>query len=1372
MTITKTRGSIRFSRRTNAARLLPMPSRYRARLLSGTAIVGGALIAVGTLIVMPRPTLAETITAACGKTGNNYTCNTTTNDPIVLEPGGPFSVNMGGDLNLPLIWNGSNALPAVTIHAGGFSTSTTPPFTYGIHLNPGSSITNGSGEGLYVTDVGTVVINIDAATTTPEAHTAASIAGTQGIHVDGQGFSEGGEGDGSIGTSVTINVNGHVSGSSGAGVEVTNVSTVTVNSKTFKSILGSGNLAGIYAHDDDQVFVYNEDGLTAGVLSTTDGIWITEISGLDKGSGNAVYIANTSGPLKHGAVIVGGSDGVRVSGLFGVSSEGDANDLAIDNFAIPTLAGDAITWAPGGLIAGMGSDGIYAADINGNTTIDNRFTREGSIDFSTLDSAVWGSEGDLLGPTGSSVPGTTGFSTGIYGRLDGIIGTGIDKKVTIRNRDGRIAGATADGILLTDIGGSDVAIRGVEVDNSGGNILDLGRFAFGGTIWGARDGVTISNVDGVFVTALGLSPVTPSFTYGVGVYNDDGGSIFGGESGVSVTQSLSNVLVSNYGGIIEGFTEEGVHLSTAYDHGVVVLNGYGRFSQTSASEGRIIADDTALNLTSGTAFVWNAMGGSVIGSGADVAPVITLSTDPAVSFASGISGNIVDENEGGGEPVEYLDELARVGSLIVNGGVLTSTENPHFERGVLNVASQVNQLPNDTVATQAMFDDTALFADYAATGGAFGSLSNGSTDLNDYAATAEDLLIQSESGAVTVFNGDILRAFQTESDVGIADGLMFGRVNLTSSTFVDYTDSESPDGTVGNTLVNLGKWFTTNRDGESGSEFGNVMNSDAGEDAIFNFGLVQTAFHGESGDTTTFVLDDFYNGDPLGVITTEAADDTDNTFSGLVSMIDDGADDRTFIYGNFHGAATGSTARSYLGIDVFFADPNEGGVSDTLQIGSEGDLVDVTGTTGVIVHKLNTATDASTKIGDRIVVVYAYTGDQLEDFTCTATWCQDGDSFFVSDHSPDYVQVNGAGFVRDGLFMWGMKQFEVPNDPQTDLVATWGPDAAQQSSLGPSLTRLWNDTAGHAEDNVYGLVYPQTNTATGGAGADLSAIPDTIVAPPEATPQKSALWGRLTGSWTSRDTTISQSAPPSTFNSSLDQSTYGLTAGVEFRPNGGDSQSRFGLYGGYLASNLSFDTFTAASHSSGGTVGGYAALIKGPWYIDAEVKADFLSLDYTSPSVSLSTHGTSIGVLANTGYRMENGKSFFEPIASFSFVNSAIGNTSGGGGSITYSGTQSIRGGLGARVGVTLGAAGGTQTELDVLGKVWDEFGPASTVTVSDGVNTTTFTDSFSGISGEVVGRATIYNADRSSSGFASVGGKFGTGTTSVSAKVGVRKNF
>ena len=91
---------------------------------------------------------------------------------------------------------------------------------------------------------------------------------------------------------------------------------------------------------------------------------------------------------------------------------------------------------------------------------------------------------------------------------------------------------------------------------------------------------------------------------------------------------------------------------------------------------------------------------------------------------------------------------------------------------------------------------------------------------------------------------------------------------------------------------------------------------------------------------------------------------------------------------------------------------------------------------------------------------------------------------------------------------------------------------------------------------------------------------------------------------------------------------------------------------------------------------------------------------------------------------------------------------------------------------MTLGTPGDTTTEVSVMGKIWNEFEDANQITISDGINSTTFSDGISGVFGELSGTATVYSADRSFSAFGSAGVKFNEDFTSVDAKAGIRKGF
>jgi outer membrane autotransporter protein len=227
------------------------------------------------------------------------------------------------------------------------------------------------------------------------------------------------------------------------------------------------------------------------------------------------------------------------------------------------------------------------------------------------------------------------------------------------------------------------------------------------------------------------------------------------------------------------------------------------------------------------------------------------------------------------------------------------------------------------------------------------------------------------------------------------------------------------------------------------------------------------------------------------------------------------------------------------------------------------------------------------------------------------------------------------------------------------------------------------------------------------------------------------------------------------------------------KPGGDDSPVRLGLFGGYVTSSLDFNYGGSSADYEGGVLGGYAAYNDGAFYIDATVKGDMLDTTYSFGGLEVGADVTSVGVGANTGYRMHMGPGYLEPVASFAYVHSEADDFSDGGtGTVSFSNGESIRAGAGARIGTTFGANGGPTTELSLLGKVWNEFADANTVTLSDGGTTVEFTDDISGIFGEVSANLLVTSADGTMSGFLTAGGQFGEDFTSLNAKAGVRKGF
>jgi outer membrane autotransporter protein len=112
-----------------------------------------------------------------------------------------------------------------------------------------------------------------------------------------------------------------------------------------------------------------------------------------------------------------------------------------------------------------------------------------------------------------------------------------------------------------------------------------------------------------------------------------------------------------------------------------------------------------------------------------------------------------------------------------------------------------------------------------------------------------------------------------------------------------------------------------------------------------------------------------------------------------------------------------------------------------------------------------------------------------------------------------------------------------------------------------------------------------------------------------------------------------------------------------------------------------------------------------------------------------------------------------------------------GGATVSFGDAESLRGGIGARLGTTLKNKDGSTTEFTVLGRLWNEFAGDNTVTISDGSNSNKFTNDIGGLYEEVSGTVTFASVNHLSV-YVSGGGIFGADSTTWDAKAGVRKEF
>jgi hypothetical protein len=254
-----------------------------------------------------------------------------------------------------------------------------------------------------------------------------------------------------------------------------------------------------------------------------------------------------------------------------------------------------------------------------------------------------------------------------------------------------------------------------------------------------------------------------------------------------------------------------------------------------------------------------------------------------------------------------------------------------------------------------------------------------------------------------------------------------------------------------------------------------------------------------------------------------------------------------------------------------------------------------------------------------------------------------------------------------------------------------------------------------------------------------------------------------------------QSTAFGTVDTGSTQRMYSLLGGADLSPSGDGTGLRLGIYGGYVKSSLDFDAYGSSAKYEGGVAGAYAAYTNEGFYADTQVDANFVNLAFDAPfagGVSGDTKGTTIGVLTNVGNRFYAGNSFVEPTAAFAYANTTVSDLQSGTANIAFQNARSMRAAVGARVGTLVRGGDGTVAEFALLGRVWDEFGGDSQVTITDGSNSDTFTTNTDGIYGELAGSVTVSATGVGFSSYLSGGATFKADATTWNAKIGVRQGF
>ena len=174
-------------------------------------------------------------------------------------------------------------------------------------------------------------------------------------------------------------------------------------------------------------------------------------------------------------------------------------------------------------------------------------------------------------------------------------------------------------------------------------------------------------------------------------------------------------------------------------------------------------------------------------------------------------------------------------------------------------------------------------------------------------------------------------------------------------------------------------------------------------------------------------------------------------------------------------------------------------------------------------------------------------------------------------------------------------------------------------------------------------------------------------------------WIKAVGDWTSRDDKID---PPAGFLFNLDytQDTYGVVAGVDGAGHVGSGTGLIGIAAGYLNSTLHFNGFDTFNPTyEGWTASVYATYLQDQWFLDGQIKGDFLTLKASSMGGSASTSVNTWGGQVEGGYRWPVGTGTLEPVGTLAFTSTNIGNQNLGGTTANWGNEDSFRGAIGLR---------------------------------------------------------------------------------------------
>jgi autotransporter family porin len=386
---------------------------------------------------------------------------------------------------------------------------------------------------------------------------------------------------------------------------------------------------------------------------------------------------------------------------------------------------------------------------------------------------------------------------------------------------------------------------------------------------------------------------------------------------------------------------------------------------------------------------------------------------------------------------------------------------------------------------------------------------------------------------------------------------------------------------------------------------------------------------------------------------------------------------------------------------------SDGQVGDTLEINGD---VRFNGTGGKLIVDAELAEGGE---ADRLVINGTLGGVTKVSVRPTGAIGANSEGITVAEVIGD---SSGGDFTLDegsrnmGLFAWDMRR----NAEDSDLFELYSSGlgaGAYELAGGITATQdVWFQSLGT-------LLQRQADLRATIAGTQVTPVADFSepVAPTAAGSVMPGFWFKALGAYLERD--AEENGVTLDRRQTIFGGLAGLDVGMDLESPG--ETALFGIFGGYLTSDLKFKSTNSKWEYEGPSIGAYATYLNQAFYADVTVKADFLSIDIDADDLApgtgkADTKGFNLGGQIDAGYRigLDHGL-FVEPQASLAVLHTEIDDVDDIlGGAVEFDDETSVRGRLGARLGHEFTGGNALIYASDLTASVWQEFNGSNGATI------------------------------------------------------------